>query len=84
MCNTTGIKKYKSIIKKRKKRHDKILLLGKYRLNAIEFLISKASINSYISHDKFVSINKVLREYYEMKRELKNPETSMEYTIQKQ
>ena len=30
-----GIKKYKSIIKKEKKKHDKIVLLGKDKLNTI-------------------------------------------------
>ena len=66
---TVGIKKYKSFIKKNKKKHDKIVLLGKDKLNAIEVLISKALIDSYINHDKFISINNVLREYYEMEEE---------------
>ena len=51
---TAGIKKYKSIIKKKKKKHDKIVLLAKSKLNSIEVLISKALINSVISHDEFV------------------------------
>ena len=46
-----GIKKYKSIIKKKKKKHDKILVLGKDKLNTIEVLISKAFTDSCISHD---------------------------------
>ena len=66
---------------KKKKKEDKIFLLGKDRLNTIEFLISKALIDSYISHDEFVSENNLLREYVEMKEEIKNPETSVEYTI---
>ena len=33
---TAGIKKYKSIIKKKKKKHDKIVLLVKYKLNSIK------------------------------------------------
>ena len=37
---TAGIKKYKSIIKKLKKKHDKIVLLAKSKLNII--LIFKA------------------------------------------
>ena len=37
---TAGIKKYKSIIKKKKKKHDKIVLLAKSKLNSIEVLIS--------------------------------------------
>ena len=58
---TAGIKKYKSIIKKKKKKHDKIVLLAKSKLNSIEVLISKALIDSVISHDEFVLINNVLR-----------------------
>ena len=40
---TAGIKKYKSIIKKRKNNHEKIILLAKSKLNRIEVLSSKAS-----------------------------------------
>ena len=47
-----GIKKYKSIIKKKKKKHDKIVLLEKSKLNSIQVLISKVLINSNISHDE--------------------------------
>ena len=54
---TAGIKKHKSIMKKRKKNDDKIVLSGKDKLNTIEVLISKASVDTYISHDKFVSLN---------------------------
>ena len=57
---TAGIKKYKSAIKKKKK-HDKIMLLGKDKLNTIELLISKALIDSDISHDEFASVNNVLK-----------------------
>ena len=78
---TAGVKKYKSIIKKKKKKHDKIVLLGKDKLNTIEVPISKALVDSYISHNEFVSIKNVLREYNEMKKEIKNPETSLEYII---
>ena len=49
-----GIKKYKSIIKKKEKKHDKIVLLAKSKLNSIAVLISKALTNSVISHDEFV------------------------------
>ena len=55
---TAGIKKDKSIIKKKK--HDKMLWLGKDILNTIEVLISKALIDSYYSHD-FFSVNRVLK-----------------------
>ena len=59
-----GIKKYKSISKKKKKKHDKLVSLGKDKLNIIEALISQALIDSCISHEEFVSVNNVLRGYY--------------------
>ena len=78
-----GIQKYNSIVKEKKKKHDKILLLEKDKLNTTEVLISNALIDSYISHDEVVSVNNALREYYQMEKETKNPKTSVEYTIQK-
>ena len=69
---TARIKKYKSIIKKKKKKkHDEIVLLVKYKSNSIEDLISKALIDSNISHDEFALINNVLKEFYDMKEEIK-------------
>ena len=44
---------YKSIIKEKKKNHDKIVLLARTKLNSIEVFISKALTNSYFSHDEF-------------------------------
>ena len=41
----------------------------------------KALIDSYISHGEFFSVNNVLREYNEMKEEIKNFETSAECVI---
>ena len=64
---TAGINKYKSILKKKMKKHDKIELLGKDMLNTVEVLISKALNDSHISHEKFVSVNNVLREFNEIK-----------------
>ena len=42
------------MIKKKKKKHDKIVLLATSKLDNTEDLISKALINSDISHDEFV------------------------------
>ena len=63
---TAGIKRYRSIIKKKKK-HDKIVLLGKSKLNRIEVVISKALIDLNISHDELVLINNILKEFYDTK-----------------
>ena len=59
------------------------MLLGIEKLNTIEVLIFKALTASYISHDKFVSVNDVLRESNEVKKETNNSEISVESTIQK-
>ena len=72
---TAGIKKYKSVIKEKKKKYYKIVLLAISKLNSIEVLISKSLIDGNISHNEFVSINNVLREYEEMKGEIKNLKT---------
>ena len=56
---TARIKNYKPIIKKKKK-HDKIVLSAKSKINSIEVLISKALTDSNISADEFVLINNVL------------------------
>ena len=69
---TVAIKKYKSIIKKNKNKHDKIVLLAKSKLNSTEVLISKALIDSNISHDQFVLIKNILKEYDNMKKGIKN------------
>ena len=52
-----GIKTFKSIIKKKKRKHDEIVFLAKSKSNEIDVLISKALIDSSISHDEFVLIN---------------------------
>ena len=68
---TTEMKKYKSINQKKRKKHDKIVLLGKFKLNSIEVLIFKVLIDSNISQDEFALINNVLEEFQEMKEEIK-------------
>ena len=59
-------------LSKKEKIYDQIVLLGKTKLDTTEVLISKALIGLYISHDDFVSVNNLLREYNEMKEEIKS------------
>ena len=47
-------------------------MLANFKLNSIEVLISKALIDSNISHDKFVLINNVEKDYDDMKEKIKN------------
>ena len=59
---TTGIvKKLLNITRNKKKKHDKILMLAKSKLNSIETLISQALIDMDISHEEFISILKEKR-----------------------
>ena len=71
MALTTGTKKYKSRMRKKKKKHDKIKFLPRTKINTIEVLISKDLINSYISHDEVVLVNNLLREYDNIKKQSK-------------
>ena len=48
----------KSIIMEKRKKHDKIVLIAKSKLNGLEALISTTLADSNISHDEFVLINK--------------------------
>ena len=80
-ASTAGIEKNKSIIKKNRKKHNNIVLLAKIKLNTIKVLISKSLIDLYSYHDEFASMNNMLRQYKEMKKEIKNPENEVEYTI---
>ena len=56
-----GYKNYKPIIKKKKKKQNKIVLSAKTKLNSIEVLLSKALIDSNINHNKFVLISNELK-----------------------
>ena len=54
---TTGIvKELLNITRNKKKKHDKILILAKSKLNTIEIPISKALIDLEISHEEFLTI----------------------------
>ena len=60
------------LTKKKKKKHDKIVLLAKPKLSRIEVLISKALIDSIVGNDKFILVNNVLKEHGEIKKEIKH------------
>ena len=47
-------------------------MLAKSKSNSTEVLISEALSDSNFSHDEFVLINNVLKEYDNMKEEIKN------------
>ena len=64
----TGIiKKLLNITRSKKKKHDKILMLAKSKLNSIESLISQALNDMEISHEEFIIILNEKNKYERMK-----------------
>ena len=58
---TQIIKKLLQITRNKKKKHNKILLLAKSKLNGIETLISEALIDLEISHEELKAIVRMIR-----------------------
>ena len=52
------IKKLLSTTRNKKKKHDKILILAKSKLDSIEPLLSQALIHMEISHEEFNAISR--------------------------
>ena len=50
-------------------------MLAKAKINSIEVWISKALIDSVISHEEFVLLNNFLKEHNEVKGKIKNLKT---------
>ena len=61
------IKKLLSITRNKKKKHDKIFILAKSKLNSIETLVSQALIDMEISHEELATILNERDKYEEIK-----------------
>ena len=60
MAIAAGTNKCESITKKKKKRHDKIVLIKKPKSNSIKVLIFNDLFDSIISNNEFALINNVI------------------------
>ena len=70
---TTGIiKKLLSITRNKNKKHDKVLMLAKSKLDSIETLLSQALIDMEISHEEFNAIIREKQKYERMKENVRN------------
>ena len=79
---TTGIvKKLLNITRKKKKKHDKILMLAKCKLNSIETLVLQALTEMEISHEEFITILKEKDKYKKMKENLRSENEKYELMI---
>ena len=78
---TTGIiKKLLSVKSNKKKKHDKILMLAKSKLNSIETLVSRALIDMEISHEEFITILKKKGKCEKMKENVRNVNAKLKKT----
>ena len=79
---TTGIiKKLLSITRNKKKKHDKILMLARSKLNSIETLVSQALIDLEISHEEFVTSFSEKDKYEKMKENMRSENEKQEIMI---
>ena len=76
---TTGIvKKLLKTTRNKNKKHDKILMVAKSKLNSIETLVSQALIDMEISHAEFITTLKEKDKYEKMKENLRNLSEKLE------
>ena len=61
-----------NLTKKRKKKHNKIIVLAKNKLNTIDTLLSSALNDSKISHEEFSNIITEKNIYENIKENIKN------------
>ena len=68
----TGLaKKLLKATKNKKKKHNKIVMLARSKLNSIESKISEALVNNQISHEDFMTIINEERNYRELKESIR-------------
>ena len=75
---TRIVKKILHVTRKKKKKHNKILMLAKSKLDSIETLISQVLTNMEISHEEFITILKVEDKYEKMKKKLRSENENYE------
>ena len=69
---TTGfVKKFLKTIRNKKKKHNKIVMLARSKLNSIENKISKALMDNEISHEDFETIINEEKKYRELKESIR-------------
>ena len=74
---TTGIvKKLLNVTRKKKKKHNKIVMLAKSKLNSIEALMSQTLIDLDISDEEFKIIVNEKEKYEQTKENIRNTKNS--------
>ena len=69
---TSGfVKRFLKTIRNKKKKHNKIVMLARSKLNSIENKISKALMDNEISHEDFETIINEEKKYWELKESIR-------------
>ena len=71
-------KKLLKITRNKKKKHTKIVMLAKSKLNSIEKLIAEALIDFEISHEEYTSIINEAESYRRLKENIRNIKSDVE------
>ena len=69
-----------SITRSKQKKHDKIPILVKSKLNSIKTLVSQILINMEVSHEEFITILKKKDKYETMKENVRSVNEKQENT----
>ena len=69
--NTGFVKNFLKTIRNKKKKHNKVFMLARSKLNSIESKISEALINNEINHKDFMTIMNEEKKYREFKESIK-------------
>ena len=76
---TSGfVKRFLKTIRNKKKKHNKIVMLARSKLNSIESKISEALINNEISHEDFMTILNEEKKYRELKESIRMKKSDAE------
>ena len=68
---TGFVKRFLKTTRNKKKKHNKIVMLDRIKLNSIESKISEALINNEISHEVFMTILNEEKKYREVKESIR-------------
>ena len=69
--STRIIKKLVKTKRNKKKKHNKIVMLARSKLNSIESKISESLINNEISHEDFITIINEEKKYRQLKESIR-------------
>ena len=66
--------------RKKKKKHSKVIMLAKSKLNSIETLMSQALIDLESSHDEFKTIVNEKEKYDQMRESIRNKKDKEDFS----